>query len=178
MDITTRFRIGHPRQMVSQASCLALGLCLLYATPSFLRLMWQSTPSEPQGLYRLRSLPPTLRRDMLVTFPVPASVADLVYAQGWLPQGWLLMKAVAALEGDLVCIHEEGVYVNGAWQAPVYRELGGVALPVLRGCWTLQADEVFLLSTKIPNSLDGRYFGLSQRTDLSFVAQPLWTWEP
>jgi conjugative transfer signal peptidase TraF len=170
-------RVGHPRQSLGWPLYLALSVCVLYATPTLLRLTWQLTPSEPQGLYRLRSLPQTLSPGMFVTLPVPATVANLIYTHHWLPPGVPLLKAVAAIEGDTVCIQDDGVWINGTWQAPVFRELGGVALPVLRSCWTLGANEVFLLSTTIPNSMDGRYFGVLSHRDLSSIAVPLVTWE-
>jgi conjugative transfer signal peptidase TraF len=164
---------------------LGIGLLLLDLAPTLggfaPPLLLQMTPSEPTGVYWLSPLPPTLTRGMLITLPVPPQVQDLVFSHDWLPRSWhgaevRLVKPVAALEGDLVCVDDAAVFVNGHAQGPVYRQLGGVDLPVIRGCWTLQADEVFLLSTAIPNSLDGRYFGLLTRTDLHRTAVPLLTW--
>jgi type IV secretory pathway protease TraF len=145
-------------------------------------LLVQLTPSERRGVYGLRPLPPTLTRGMLVTLPVPASVADLVYAHGWLPRTLararvLLVKPVGAIRGETVCVQEEGVFLNGTWQAPVYRALRGVTLPVIRGCWTLGEGEVFLLSTRLANAFDGRYFGVLSLAHLDRWAVPLWTWE-
>ena len=48
------------------------------------------------------------------------------------------------------------------------------ALPVLEGCSVLQEDQFFLLN-KHPDSLDGRYFGAIERSELVGVARPLMT---
>jgi len=145
-------------------------------------LLLQLTPSEPRGVYWLRALPESLTPGMLVTLRVPSHVATLVFDHGWLPRSWhgadtVLVKPVAAVAGDEFCVGEHGVWINGTWQGPVYRELGGVVLPVLRGCWTVQPDQVLLLSTRIPNSLDGRYMGVVHRDALLRQAVPLWTWD-
>jgi conjugative transfer signal peptidase TraF len=158
---------------------LCLAPMLLGFQPLFLL---QVTPSEPQGLYWLRPLPETLAPGMLVTLAVPAHVAELVFSNGWLPRAWhgaevVLLKPVAGLAGDTFCIDAEGVTLNGVWQGPVYRELGGVPLPELRGCWTLTAGQVLLLSPTLRNAFDSRYFGVVSRDALDRLAVPLWTWE-
>jgi type IV secretory pathway protease TraF len=145
-------------------------------------LLWQYTPSEPKGLYWLRPLPDTLTPGMLVTLPVPPNVAELVFSNGWLPRSWhgaevVLVKPIAGLAGDTFCVSEHGIEVNDVWLGPVYGELGGVALPKLRGCWPIQADQVLLVSSKLPNAFDGRYIGVVHRDALLREAGPLWTWE-
>jgi type IV secretory pathway protease TraF len=175
-------RLGSPRHALGWPLYLALSLCGLYAMPTLLGLCWQLTPSEPRGLYWLRPVPDTLTPGMLVTLRVPPNVAELVFGNGWLPRPWhgaevFLLKPIAALAGDTFCVEENGVRINGAWQGPVYRELGGVVLPALRGCWTLQPGQVFLLSTHIVNSFDGRYIGVVSRDALLQQAVPLYTWE-
>jgi type IV secretory pathway protease TraF len=164
---------------------LGVSVLLLTAIPTLLHvqppLLLQLTGSEPPGVYCLRPLPAVLTTGLLVTLPVPPSVEDLVFGQGWLPRSWMgaevvLVKTIAALAGDAVCLDDTGVWINGVWQASVSRELGGVALPVIRGCWTLADGEVFLFSKHLDRAFDGRYWGLSSRTQLQRVAVPLWTW--
>jgi type IV secretory pathway protease TraF len=179
-----------PHQLFGWPMYLALGAWVAYLLPTVIGLLWQlptpfllqMTDSEPRGLYRLLPLPDRLTRGTLVTLSVPPSVAALVFEHGWLPRHWhgaetVLVKPVAALEGDEFCVDEAGVSINRIWQAPVYRELGGVTLPVLRGCWTLQPDQVLLLSTKLPSSFDGRYLGVVHRDVLQQQAVPFWIWE-
>jgi conjugative transfer signal peptidase TraF len=168
------------------ALIVGTGLFLLSMAPVFVRgsppFLLQLTASEPKGLYRLRPLPQPLTRGTLVTLRVPPHVAELVFTNGWLPRSWhgaevFLVKPIAGLPGDTSCVDEQGVTVNGVWQGPVYRALGGVVLPALRGCWTLQPDQVLLLSTTTDRSFDGRYFGPVPRDALLREAVPVWTWE-
>jgi conjugative transfer signal peptidase TraF len=160
-------------------------LLLLSVTPTLFGVsppfLLQATPSEPQGIYRLRSLQDPLQRGMLVTLHVPPSVAGLVFDHGWLPRSWngaetVLLKPVAGLVGDTFCVSDAGVTFNDIWVGPVYRELGGVTLPELRGCWVVDADQVVLLSA-LPASFDSRYFGVVSRDALQREAVPLWIWE-
>jgi conjugative transfer signal peptidase TraF len=164
---------------------LGLGLLLLVLSPTLFGfqppLLLQLTGSEPRGVYWLRALPEALSRGTLVTLGVPDAVADLVFRQGWLPRSWMradvvLVKSIAALEGDTVCIADAGVFIHGEHVGPVFRELGGIELPVLRGCWTLAAGGVFLFSNRHDHAFDGRYFGVVHRDILQRVAVPLLTW--
>jgi len=178
--------IGMARPVPRWPLYLSAAILLLVLAPALFGfsppLLLQLTASEPRGVYWLRTLPDPLPHGALVTLRVPPHVAELVFAHGWLPRSWngaevFLVKPVAALEGDTFCVEDNGVTVNGVWQGPVYRELGGVVLPELRGCWTLQPDQVLLLSTTIQNSFDGRYMGVVHRDVLQQQAVPLWTWE-
>lgn len=167
-----------PWYLAASLTLLVLAPTLVGFQPPFLL---QATPSEPQGIYRLRSLQDPLRRGMLVTLSVPPSVTELVFNHGWLPRSWngaetVLLKPVAGLAGDTFCVSDTGVTVNGVWVGPVYRELGGVTLPELRGCWAVDMDQVVLLSP-LPTSFDSRYFGVVSRDALQREAVPFWIWE-
>ena len=165
--------------VVAAAVASLTAVILLYDwSPPFLL---QMTDSEPKGIYRLRPLPDVLWPGILVTLDVPSSVGEWIFEQGWLPRRWngkapVLVKPVAGLPGDAYCVRDAGVWVNGVWRGPVYRELGGVVLPQLRGCWVVAKDQVLLLNTRVNNSLDSRYFGVVQRAALQRWAVPLWTW--
>jgi type IV secretory pathway protease TraF len=69
------------------------------------------------------------------------------------------------------------VWINQVWVAPIAESWHGVALPILRGCWTLAPEELFLLSTTHPANFDSRYFGSVLRTQLDREAIPIWTRE-
>jgi type IV secretory pathway protease TraF len=165
---------------------LGAGLLLLVLAPRLFGFsppfLLQLTASEPRGIYWLRPLPDPSTRGMLGTLHVPPSVAELVFKHGWLPRSWhgaetALLKPVAGLPGDTFCVDEHSVTVNGVWQGPVYRELSGVKLPVLRGCWLIQEDHALLISPQLINAFDSRYFGPVPRDMLLKAAQPLWKWD-
>ena len=89
-----------------------------------------------------------------MVLPVPPEVG--AWHSRWVP----LLKPVAAIEGDLVCTEEDGLWIEGQAFGPIYPEAGGAPLPRLRGCVRVPAGAVFLASPA-PRSLDGRYFGMT-----------------
>ena len=76
------------------------------------------------------------------------------------------MKQIAGLPGDEICRSGAEVSINGKPVAMAReRDSMGRALPVWQGCVLLDEEQVFLLAPH-PDSLDGRYFGVLQRSDL------------
>jgi len=147
-------------------SCAGV-LLLMVLSLGWLRL--NVSPSVPLGLYRLHRVPDHLDRGMLVVVPVPASVQ--AWQSRWLP----LLKPVAGRPGDVVCIQEDGLWINARWYGPVLTAAAGLPLPRIRGCFSVGPSEVVLASAA-PRSLDSRYFGPVLIADLSAMATPLLTW--
>ena len=127
------------------------------------------SPSVPCGVYRLAAVAPPLARGTLVVLPVPASVR--AWHSRWVP----LLKPVAAMAGAVVCVGDEGLWVEGQWYGPVLHEAAGQPLPRIRGCLAVPDGEVFLASP-VPRSLDGRYFGPTPVAALTARAIPIMTW--
>jgi conjugative transfer signal peptidase TraF len=150
-------------------SSLVLGVLVLAAVVSTRWVRLNLSPSLPSGLYRLTALRAPLTRGTLVVLPAPVRVRP--WHAAWVP----LLKPVAAVAGELVCVADEGLWVAGVPYGRVYREAGGKALPRMEGCHRLQDGEVFLASAQ-PRSLDGRYFGPTLVTALTAQAIPVWTW--
>lgn len=71
------------------------------------------------------------------------------------------MKQIAALSGDTVCAEGLHISINGL-PAAVARaaDAQGRALPTWYGCRRLGPQDVFLLMPHVPESFDGRYFGV------------------
>jgi len=86
-----------------------------------------------------------------------------------------LLKPVAAIAGDVVCVQDLGLWINGELYGLVWREAEGKPLPQWTGCLIVQDGTVFLAS-RAPNSLDGRYWGLTPVAHLTAQAIPLVTW--
>lgn len=137
------------------------------------RLIWNRTGSAPQGLYWLSDEPITHGRWVVVS----ARSAEAQWAEdhGFVGRNWPLLKQIAGLPGDEICRSGLEVSINGR-PAATARELDsmGRALPVWQGCVLLDEGQVFLLAPH-PDSLDGRYFGAMQRSDLVGMARPLRT---
>jgi conjugative transfer signal peptidase TraF len=150
-------------------STLVLGVLVLAAVVSTRWVRLNLSPSVPVGVYRLARLAPPLARGTLVVLPVPVAVRP--WHRAWAP----LLKPVAAVAGDEVCVQERTLWVAGASYGPVYATAQGQVLPQLAGCQTVPEAHV-LLASDAPRSLDGRYFGLTRIADLTAQAVPVWTW--
>src|SRR5712691_10545028 len=118
---------------------LGLAWCGLWAGSTALwrtsgpPLLMNLTPSVPRGLYRVTPCT-AVTRGMLVVVPPPTSVAALLVARGYLAPQTPLLKPVAALAGDQVCVDANGVRINGTWMAPVDTvDMSGRPLPSWHG---------------------------------------------
>ena len=144
------------------------------------------------GAYLVRNVGHSVRPGLYLCHPVPA--------EGLLPLGALVevdppssvrafvasymateaqqlfwLKHVAVEPGDTVCLAGERVYVAGELFArrPLYQRY---PLPAVDGCWTLSAQEVFVVGTD-PQSFDARYTGPWPRSAVMGICQALWLWE-
>ncbi len=125
---------------------LVLGGLVLAAVLSTRWVRLNGSPSVPLGLYRLAAVREPLTRGTLVVLP-----------------------------GDVVCLWDEGVWIEGQWYGPIYEEAAHKPLPKLRGCLLVKPGDVFLASPK-PRSLDARYFGPTPITGLTAKAMPVLPW--
>ena len=141
--------------------------------PSGPLLLWNASASVPIGLYVRTARPP--RVGALVLLRLPQPVRSLAAARGYLPDGALLIKPVAAGAGDLVCREGPRVAINGRTVARAARaDRKGRPLPRWSGCRRLTAALLFAVSPE-PDSFDGRYFGPLSRGTLRGTALPVWT---
>lgn len=143
------------------------------ALPKF--LLWNASASVPRGLYWLH-LPDDLHVGDLVAVEPPRELADYMAARGYLPNHVPLLKHIGALTGQTVCRFGRTVTIHG--ETPVHareRDTRGRLLPVWYGCRQLRAGEVFVLNPDIPDSFDGRYFGILPTHTIVARAKPLWT---
>jgi len=131
------------------------------ARPMF---VWNFTASAPVGLYYVLGRP-WVRGDWVAVRP-SAELASVLARFGALERGRVLVKRVAAAEGDQICRNGVDVAINGAIvaRARTATSAGGL-LPVWEGCRTLSAGEVFLLG-EAEGSFDGRYFGVTAASEI------------
>jgi conjugative transfer signal peptidase TraF len=129
-------------------------------SPPTPKLIYNKTISAPIGWYAVESKRP-LKRDDLVAAFAPAEARKLADDRGYLPEFVPLIKTVWATEGERVCHDGLSVRVPNRPDISVIGQDGlGRAMPVISGCYTLNADEVFLVSTDVQTSWDSRYFGV------------------
>ena len=128
------------------------------------------TSSAPRGVWLRRAVPAVLERGMWVVLPVPQAVEPWVHS--WIP----LLKPVAAVAGERVCVKEETLWVMGRNYGRVYIQVNGQPLPhLMDGCYEVEPGSVFLASPA-PQSLDSRYFGSVPVSVLLAQAEPFWVW--
>ncbi len=136
------------------------------------RLIWNRTESAPVGLYWRSDGPLTLNGWAVVS--ARSEAARWTSAYGFTGADWPLVKRIAGLPGDEICREDETILINQTVVADALVEApAGLKLPRWQGCHVLQDGEVFLLNDH-PRSLDGRYFGIMQDSDLEGVATLLW----
>jgi type IV secretory pathway protease TraF len=143
------------------------------AVPAPPRLVWNATASAPEGLYVLQPRRTLAVGDWTAVQPSP-ELAGWLSARGYLPNGALLIKRVAALTPSRVCRDGDRVTIDGATAAKAEsRDRLGRDLPAWRGCMVLRPDQVFVLNSA-QGSLDSRYFGALARTRVVGRAAPFW----
>ncbi len=136
-------------------------------------LVWNASASAPIGLYRVDPVSPVRVGDRVVVDPSPR-IADLLSGRGYLPRGLPLIKTVAAVAPARVCRTGATLSINGRPVAYAKRaDRRGRPLPAWSGCRTLAADEIFLLTVDVADSLDGRYFGPTPKRAVRGVARPI-----
>ena len=151
------------------------GVLAVVLHPS-IRLIYNASDSAPRGFYRVAPATALKRGDYVVAM-LPEEVARFAAARGYLPQSLPVLKRIAAVAGQRVCVEDAIVSIDGK---PITRALDSDSkqrpLVAWKHCRALQADELFLLNPTHPASFDSRYFG---PLDSSFVrgqAIALWTW--
>lgn len=161
---------------------MAAGLAALFA-PAVLsqhgqaapRLVFNASDSAPRGFYTV-SAGPVARGDYIVT-RLPAAATALAAERRYLPANIPLLKHVAAMYGDHICVRDGIVRVNGRVLAlTLTHDSQGRPLAAWAGCRVLAENEWFLLSTDNAASFDSRYFGPVLRAAAYGRAAPVWTW--
>jgi type IV secretory pathway protease TraF len=86
------------------------------------------------------------------------------------------MKRILGVSGQTVCRSNLSIIVDGVEMGTaLQRDRDGRDLPVWQGCRRIPTGQVFLMNWQVPDSLDGRYFGLTSTNQIIGRAVPLWT---
>ena len=152
------------------ATAIATGATCALAS----HLLCNVTRSLPLGLYWMNRGGAVGLHDV-VAFPVPAAVRDLVRDRHYLMGGALLLKPVAAVAGDAICVAGDTVSVNGRPVASLRsRDSEGRPLPRDARCGPLSPGSVYVLAHD-PRSFDSRVFGPLDIHAIAATVTPLWT---
>jgi len=139
------------------------------------RLIWNASASAPTGLYAVHQVDSPPLGKLVVVTP-PPSLARWMAQRHYLPIGVPMLKHVTAIAGQRVCWVNGAVSVDGKLVGKARsRDSQGRELPVWKGCQKLRRDQIFLMNTDVPDSLDGRYFGPVPVATVIGQATPLLT---
>jgi conjugative transfer signal peptidase TraF len=159
--------------LTTSAATVGIALTAFIDVPK--KLIWNMSASVPLGLYTITAADPLSIGDRVAIDP-PEPLARYLAKRGYLPRGVPLLKTIAAMPGQRVCRIGSSIIIDGEaiGQAHEQDRLGR-DLPVWQGCRRIGADELFLMNTSVPDSFDGRYFGITPITAVIGKALPIWT---
>lgn len=155
--------------MIRFAPLVAAALaCSALAIAPFARtnptLVWNASPSVPIGLYFIERRTPKLGE--IAVLHLSEWAASLADERLYLPSSAVLLKPVAAVEGDVMCRYGLHIFLNGKLRAKALRwDKMHRPLPSWKGCFRLQGGQISVLS-KRKDSFDSRYFGAIEKRDV------------
>lgn len=142
------------------------------------------TPSVPIGLWRVSPVEGPLKSGEIISFcPTDTEAFQLARERRYIGKGKcpgnyeMLLKPVAAVEGDTVIVTDDGMSINGKAipdSKPLSEDSKGRSLPRLRQAFVLKPGEVWLFSTYDARSYDSRYFGPVPVSQVMGIAAPIW----
>ena len=159
--------------LISGAAIVALSAAMFVEFAP--RMVWNASPSAPQGLYLIVEKTPVTGDYALIE---PSNVAKALIAERhYLPSDIPLIKRIAALPGAEICRDDARIFIAALHVADALEvDSLGRPMPGWSGCITLKPDEVFLLNQH-ERSLDGRYFGATKKSQIIGVARPVFVGE-
>lgn len=159
--------------LAAATALTAIGITTFSVMPT--KLLWNATASAPTGLYSIGPASKLQIGDLVVVRPDEALEGFMVERR-YIGRGVPLLKHIAALSGQQVCRIGRDIMIDGRFAAAALdRDSRGRDLPVWQGCQHIAPNAVFLLNPAARDSLDSRYFGAMQVTDVLGKAQPLYT---
>jgi conjugative transfer signal peptidase TraF len=130
------------------------------------RLVYNPTDSAPRGWYLVVPMIRAHPGDYVIAL-LPSDTAMLAATRGYLPRSVPILKQIAAVAGQRVCIRDAVVYIDdNAAARTLDTDSKHHPLTAWAHCRHLIGDELFLLNARNPASFDSRYFG---PVDESFV---------
>lgn len=169
-----RFEDPRTRPAIVAAGFLFIALLAASTWVNRRHVVFNATPSLPEGFYRLRHT--RAQTGDLIWFHAPPRMHRLAISRRYLPSGAHFAKRVIGEAGTLWCIREDRFVVDSSVYGPVFREDSeGRPLPRQRGCHIVPDGEV-LVGTPHRHSIDSRYFGSISRKRIRGTLTPLWTW--
>lgn len=160
------------------SACGVVALAWASFVSPLARVIYNPSNSVAVGWYRVDPRgngTPGPHDGSLVLVSLPADAAALAARRRYLPLGTPLLKPVAAIAPQRVCVAGGIVRIDGRTVAATLRVDGmGRPLHAWSQCRRLRPGELFLLSTTNPASFDSRYFGPVRTSSVLGIAHPVW----
>lgn len=136
-------------------------------------ITYQITSSMPKGFYLVVPVKELHRSDIVVFRPKESTLAFL-QERHWVPSTGWMMKYVMAIPGDAVCTYDHMLWINQKRIGRIYEhDSSGRLLPSQFFCGKLEGHKYLLISTRIDQSFDSRYFGPIDKKCIKGKAIPL-----
>jgi len=165
-----RKRLGRRIAAVAAGAVILLGSAALPLTP---RLVWNASASAPIGLYWVSPGAIVDPGDMVIA-RVPVAYRRMAAERRYIPMNVPLVKRVAAATGDEICALGQEIFVNGRRIAGRRTaDAAGRPMPIWTGCVRLRGRQLFLMMDAA-SSFDGRYFGVTDASEVLGKARLLW----
>jgi conjugative transfer signal peptidase TraF len=172
-------------KIVQGITRLLMGFLLIFGVLWALGGRINTSNSIPIGLYWL-SKKPVAHGEYVLFCPPKTAPFQEAFHVGYIGVGFcdsgfgVLMKQVAALQGDRISVSDTKVTVNGVarpFSRPLLEDTLGRALPYFRvKDVALDDKEVLLMTDQSCLSFDARYFGLIHLSQVKSVIIPVITW--
>ncbi|OWZ92472.1 conjugative transfer signal peptidase TraF [Sinorhizobium sp. LM21] len=160
---------------VLATSIAAMGAVAAAVVPTSTKLIWNATASAPIGLYTVEPANAIEVPDLVVVSP-PEPLASFMIARGYVGSGVPLLKRVLGLPGQRVCRIGRTITVDAVEMGDALEhDRMGRELPAWQGCRMVAEGQLFLMNWEVPDSLDGRYFGMLPASAVIGRAVPLYT---
>lgn len=160
-------------QTVALAAAVLLSVAATTADCVPALALVNESPSLPRGVYA-RVENGAVAPGSVVAIPQPAASRAYLGSLG-MPADTLLLKRVAAIGGERVCVGDRTVATPRRRVVARTQDRRGVPLAAWRECRVLRADEVFLLGDTT-GSFDSRYFGPVSQSVITGVYREVLTW--
>ena len=151
----------------------------VFASYVFERSVWlvyNASESAPRGWYSIERTPSFELGDYVIS-RLPSTSASLAAARGYIPETVPVLKRIAAVGGQSVCVLDRIVFIDGnAVAVALARDGTGRSLDAWNGCRQLQRNELFLLNSGSGSSFDSRYVGPVDESLVLGGATPLIVW--
>ena len=130
------------------------------------KLLYNPSASAPIGWYKLADKSPLKVGDQVAAY-APDWARKLADERRYLPYEYPMIKTILASSGTTICTKNNQISVpNYPVITSLLQDSLGRDMPKLSGCFTLQADEFFLVSPDVQAGFDSRYFGAVIGTDI------------